>query len=130
MRYDEKSPRDQLIHWVLLAILRGEVVSASHENSKRGTWLDGLFKVNGGLIGDPMWELCHVPEAGGLGHFQAHADEEFSGILPEDDIYPAEQVIEVLVEVLSNEAIRYPENSAIVAQIISRIPEYREHLRS
>lgn len=130
MRYIEKPARDRLLHWVVAAIVCGELASATATNPSPGAWLERLFKINGGLMGDPMWELDHIPKAGGLGHFQAHADEEFSGILPEDDIYSVEEVFDMLIELFGVYSKDFPNGEVIVAQILSRIPEYRERLRS
>ena len=123
-------PEDRLIRYVVEHVVFSEMQGASGLEPRLGYALDGFFKPNGGWLGDPLVEIGHIPKEGGLGHFEVHTCDEYSGIGLEHGVYAAEIVIDVMVNLFAIYASRFQKERHIVEQIMKRIPAYVERLRT
>jgi len=74
---------EQLLYWVLTWVV-AQSVPLNH-------WLVPILQPNGGLGGDPGWEIDHIPGTDDLGKYKVWADPDMSGIEPSERIFDAEE---------------------------------------
>jgi hypothetical protein len=128
--YEIEDTKDRLLQYVVQHVILSEVRMATCMNPRLGYALNKLFRVNGGWLGDPLCEITHTPLSGTLGSFDVYASDEFSGIGLENGTYPAEEVVDVLTQLLVAYGVEYPHENYVIAKILPRIPAYREQLRT
>lgn len=135
LRDQAKPPRRDLLEYVLTWILRDEVNSGSNGFNFRL-----MLKYGSGSGGDPCWEIDHIPDSAAEGHFRLYADQEYSGIIPEEDIYTIDEIFEGLKEGLVAEAARGPymfapgharrEYAKLCEQALKSLPFYRSQFEA
>jgi hypothetical protein len=82
--------------------------------------LNTILATNGGLGGDPGWEMEHISGASGASEFRVWADPEVAGIEPEEQIYLADEVYQALKESLVAFGKAHPEREDEVSEAIRR----------
>lgn len=109
---DEVEVTEKLLYWVLMFVL------APYFDDPIDHWLMNILIPEGGLGGDPGWEMEHIPEADGAGSYRVWADPDMSGIEPAEAIYSAEIVYKAVQESLLALGEAHPEKADEVKEII------------
>lgn len=125
----ETEDRNELLQYVVGPIAIGELNTATSMNPEIGWWLSRIFKPAGGLGGDHLWAIEHIPDKGNLGKFRLYRGDDIDGT-EENSIYDADEVIEALIKAFDDHKIHFPNHQSTVAEILKRIPQYRENLRT
>jgi hypothetical protein len=119
------NPEEEMLQLVLHQIAKDEI-SVVYHNDEYGAALNGFFRPGGGAGGDPVFDIEHIPEAGGYGSFDAYCEMEPVGHV----IFPAERVVNTLEEIFKAYAVEFPEERHVVENILAKFPEYRERLKT
>lgn len=104
--------REKLLYTVLSWILA--------QSSPIDKWLNKILAVDGGLGGDPGWEMEHMSKGNGRGGFRVWADPEVAGIEPEEQFYRDADVYQALRESLVAFGQAHPERKGEVSEAIRR----------
>jgi len=103
---------DKLLYTVLSWILA--------QSSPIDKGLNKILAVDGGLGGDPGWEMEHIAKGNGPGEFRVWADPEVAGIEPGEQVYRADDVYLALKESLVAFGHAHPERKVEVSEAIQR----------
>lgn len=125
----ETENRHDLMSYVVQSLASNEMLIATCMNPKIGGALDHVFQPEGGLGGDHLWAIEHIPEKGGLGQFRLYRGDDIDGT-EENSLYDTNEVIEALIKAFDDYKVRFPNHESTVSEILKRIPEYRENLRT
>ena len=125
----ETENRQDLISYVIQSITSQEMLIATCMNPKFGGALEHIFRPAGGLGGDHLWAIEHLPGKGGLGQFRLYRGDDIDGT-EENSVYDADEVIEALIKAFDDHKIHFPDHQATVDEILKLIPQYRENLRT
>lgn len=90
------------------------------QSSPVDSWLNKILTVNGGLGGDPGWEIEQITSKDGSCVYRVWADPEMSGIEPAEAIYSHDAVHDALRESLLAFSEVYPEKKNEIQIVLSR----------
>lgn len=125
----ETKDRNDLLQYVVGSIAIGELNIATSMNPEIGWFLSKIFKPEGGIGGDHLWAIEHIPVKGSLGQFRLYRGDDIDQT-EENSLYDADEVIDALFKAFHNHKMHFPNHESTVAEILKRIPEYRENLRT
>jgi hypothetical protein len=113
-RMHEVAEDGKLLYWVLLWVI------APSENLPVNFLLNRVFKNPDGIGGDPGWEIefRHVKEGEGL--YYVWADQDISGIEPDEREYSVDYFNEILRNALLEFSEAHPERCSEVYEVIRR----------
>lgn len=103
---------EKLLYWVLAWVVT-QSVPLDH-------WLGPILEPDGGLAGDPGWEIDHLPNTDGPDLYKVWADPEISGIEPSEVVFDARQFSDALKETLLAFRTEFPERAVEVNDVITR----------
>lgn len=110
-----------VIHQIVTSEMR--VARATGDFGRR---LDKFLRKNGGAMGDPEYEITHIPESGGYGHYEAYCGIEPVPPTKFDALY----VVNLTREVLCAYANKFPEEKVIAKTALKRMKGCEEKLKS
>jgi hypothetical protein len=90
------------------------------QSSPIDKYLKHILINGGGFGGDPGWEIEHIPESTGHGHYRVWADSQMSGIQPDEMSYDLVTVHRAIKQSLLAFGTAYPEKLNEVNEIIKR----------
>lgn len=125
----ETEDRNDLLQYVVGPIVIGELNIATSMNPEIGWLLSQIFKPEGGIGGDHLWAIEHIPEKGSLGQFRLYRGDDIDQT-EENDLYDVSEVIEALVKAFNDYKVDFPNHEPVVNEILKRMPEYQENLRN
>jgi hypothetical protein len=111
---DKIEPGKKLLYWVLMYVL------PTHDDRPIDRWLKDILFKDGGLGGDPGWEMEYIPNKFNQGVYRVWADPDMSGIEPAEAIYSTEVVYHAVWESLLALSETYPNKAKEVQEIIYR----------
>lgn len=113
----EESQR--LLYWALNFVL------SPYFDEPIDHWLKDILAYDGGLGGDPGWEIEYIPEANGVGVYRVWCDPDIFGVESAEAIYSAKQMYDAVHETLLALGDAYPEKADEVRVMINRykLPE-------
>jgi hypothetical protein len=103
-----------LLYWTLLWVI------GPYGNAPIDCFLEKILGPEGGLGGDPGWEIDHLPEQDSEGSYRVWADFDVSGIEPAEKIYSAKIFRQAIRESLIFFGEAYPEKMSEVVEVIKR----------
>ncbi|WP_131931306.1 MULTISPECIES: hypothetical protein [Burkholderia] len=103
---------ERLLYWVLTWVV-AQSVPLDH-------WLAAILQPNGGLGGDPGWEIDHIPCTDHPGTYKVWADLDVSGIEPSERIFDAQTFRNALRVTLLAFGDEFPEREKEVRNVIVR----------
>jgi len=103
----------RLLYWVLMFVLERHDDPVDH-------FLKDILKHDGGLGGDPGWEMEHVPSSDGPGVYRIWADPEMSGIEPAEAFYSMAIVTQALRESLLALQVVHPEKNREIQKTLNQ----------
>ncbi|WP_133295620.1 MULTISPECIES: hypothetical protein [Burkholderia] len=103
---------EQLLYWVLTWVVAQSV--------PLDRWLTLILQPNGGLGGDPGWEIDHIPDADHPGGYKVWADPDVSGIEPSESIFDAHAFRNALKVTLLAFGDEFSEREEEVRDVIAR----------
>jgi hypothetical protein len=101
----------------LLYTVLAWVISQSSPVDK---WLAMILSKNGGVGGDPGWEMEHLASGHGYSEFRVWANSEITGIEPDEGFYSADDVYQAARESLLAFSEEHPELECELNEIIRR----------
>lgn len=90
------------------------------QSSPIDKWLNQILVTDGGLGGDPGWEMEHISTGSESGNFRVWANPDIAGIEPEERIYAADDVYQAVKESLVAFSEAHPERKSEVLNAIRR----------
>ena len=111
-RAHEVEGPEQLLYWVLTWVV-AQSVPLDHS-------LALILPPNGGLGGDPGWEIDHIPGTDDLGKYKVWADPDMSGIELSERIFDAEVFRNALKMTLLAFGDEFPERRGEGRDVIVR----------
>ncbi|NHB06909.1 hypothetical protein ACQ4K0_00350 [Burkholderia cepacia] len=103
---------EQLLYWVLTWVVAQSV--------PLDRWLTLILQPNGGLGGDPGWEIDHIPDADHPGGYKVWADPDVSGIEPSESIFDAQAFRNALKVTLLAFGDEFSEREEEIRDVIAR----------
>ncbi|WP_192387163.1 hypothetical protein [Burkholderia cepacia] len=103
---------EQLLYWVLTWVVAQSV--------PLDRWLTLILQPNGGLGGDPGWEIDHIPDADHPGGYKVWADPGVSGIEPSESIFDAQAFRNALKVTLLAFGDEFSEREEEIRDVIAR----------
>jgi hypothetical protein len=104
----------RLLYWVLMFVL------APYFNDPIDHWLKEIIKKDGGLSGDPGWEIDHVSDKDGIDTYRVWADPSISGIEPAELVYGADVTWNAIRDSLMALSDIYPDRRIEVMKMIQK----------
>ena len=104
----------RLLYWVLMFVL------APYFDDSIDHWLKDIIKSDGGLSGDPGWEMEHFSDENGVDAYRVWADPSISGIEPSEVVYRGDITRHAILESLIALGEIFPDRRLEAMQVIQR----------
>jgi hypothetical protein len=102
----------KLLYWVLMFVL------TPYFDDSIDHWLKDILKSDGGLSGDPGWEIEHFSDENGVDAYRVRADPNISGIEPSEVVYSEDVTRHAIRESLIALGEIFPDRRLEAMQVI------------